>query len=77
MSKNKRSEIKYECISNPYHLKLLSYSLAQEGKHNDQGFPDSAYGMSKVGVTVMSIIQQRELDAKGAEDIVVNAVSRN
>ncbi|XP_005095566.1 carbonyl reductase [NADPH] 1 [Aplysia californica] len=46
---------------------------AKTEQHQAQGFPNSAYGMSKVGVTVMSIIQQRELDAKGAEDIVVNA----
>ncbi|XP_005106266.1 carbonyl reductase [NADPH] 1 [Aplysia californica] len=46
---------------------------AQNNKHVEEGFSDSAYGMSKVGVTVMSIIQQRELDEKGADDIVVNA----
>jgi len=46
---------------------------AQSGKHKEQGFSDSAYGMSKVGVTVMSIIHQRELDAQGKEDVVVNA----
>jgi len=48
---------------------------AQDGSHKDKGFSDSAYGMSKVGVTVMSIIQQREIDEKGgkADDIVVNA----
>lgn len=47
--------------------------LAQDDKHEAEGYPSSAYGMSKVGVTVMSMIQQRELDAQGAEDIVVNA----
>ncbi|XP_005095570.1 carbonyl reductase [NADPH] 1 [Aplysia californica] len=46
---------------------------AQTDQHQAQGFSNSSYAMSKVGVTVMSIIQQRELDAKGAEDIVVNA----
>ncbi|XP_059178429.1 carbonyl reductase [NADPH] 1-like [Physella acuta] len=47
--------------------------LAKDNKHQQAGFPDSAYGMSKIGVTVMSIIQQRELDKKGCQDIVVNA----
>ncbi|XP_059178425.1 carbonyl reductase [NADPH] 1-like [Physella acuta] len=47
--------------------------LAQDNKHQQAGFADTAYGMSKVGVTVMSMIQQRELDKKGCQDIVVNA----
>ncbi|KAI8761708.1 carbonyl reductase [NADPH] 1, partial [Biomphalaria glabrata] len=46
---------------------------AQNNKHREAGFANSAYGTSKIGVTVMSMIQQRELDAKGADDIVVNA----
>jgi len=46
---------------------------AGKGDHVKSGFSDSAYGMSKVGVTVMTIIQQRELDKKGNEDIVVNS----
>ncbi|KAK6173715.1 hypothetical protein SNE40_017121 [Patella caerulea] len=44
---------------------------AKAGKVSESGFPESAYGMSKVGVTVMAFIQQRELDSK--DDIVVNA----
>ena len=40
------------------------------------GYPDSAYGMSKVGVTVMTPIQQANIDAKrGGQDILINAVS--
>ncbi|GFR67722.1 carbonyl reductase [NADPH] 1 [Elysia marginata] len=46
---------------------------AQINKHLDEGFSNSSYGMSKVGVTVMSMIQQRDLDKRGADDIVVNA----
>ncbi|RUS78415.1 hypothetical protein EGW08_013829 [Elysia chlorotica] len=46
---------------------------AQNGTHQAEGFPESSYGMSKVGVTVMSMIQQREMDKKGADDIVINA----
>jgi len=48
-------------------------SAAKDGSHQQKGFSNSAYGMSKVGVTVMSIIQQRELDEAGKDDIVVNA----
>lgn len=47
--------------------------LAQTNKHLEAGFSDSSYGMSKVGMTVMTMIQQREFDKKGADDIVVNA----
>ncbi|CAG2210735.1 CBR1 [Mytilus edulis] len=46
---------------------------AQTDSHQKQGFASSAYGMSKVGVTVMSFIQQRELNSDPREDIVVNA----
>ncbi|CAG5124073.1 unnamed protein product [Candidula unifasciata] len=46
---------------------------AQDNTLDQEGFPQTAYGMSKIGVTVMSIIQQRQLDRQGKEDIVVNA----
>ncbi|GFN89748.1 carbonyl reductase [NADPH] 1 [Plakobranchus ocellatus] len=46
---------------------------AQKGTHKEEGFSDSCYGMSKIGVTVMSMIQQREMDKKGSQDIVINA----
>ena len=60
------------CFDNYFSLVC---SAAQDGSHQDKGFSNSSYGMSKVGVTVMSMIQQRELDAAGSDDIVVNAVS--
>uniref|UniRef100_A0A0B7ART3 carbonyl reductase (NADPH) n=2 Tax=Arion vulgaris TaxID=1028688 RepID=A0A0B7ART3_9EUPU len=37
-----------------------------------EGFPEMAYGVSKIGLTVMSLIQQKELDQQGKEDVVVN-----
>ncbi|XP_021378309.1 carbonyl reductase [NADPH] 1-like [Mizuhopecten yessoensis] len=46
---------------------------AKAGTHGDFGWPESAYGCSKIGVTVMSIIQQRELLKDARADIVVNA----
>ncbi|KAK3719843.1 hypothetical protein RRG08_040145 [Elysia crispata] len=45
----------------------------KNGTHKEEGFPETAYGVSKIGVTVMSLIQQREMDKKGADDIVINA----
>jgi len=46
---------------------------AKESTHSKHGFPNSAYGMSKVAVTAMSMVQQRQLDKDGRQDIVVNA----
>ncbi|XP_076446834.1 carbonyl reductase [NADPH] 1-like [Babylonia areolata] len=48
-------------------------SLAQTDSHQAAGWPDSAYGVSKIGVTVMSMVQQRQLDAAKKDDIIVNA----
>nr|KAG5702687.1 hypothetical protein BaRGS_013324 [Batillaria attramentaria] len=52
-------------------------NLAKEGKHEAAGWPSSAYGVSKIGVTVMSFIQQRQFDAEKREDIIVNAIFIN
>lgn len=47
---------------------------AKAGVHKEQGWADSAYGVSKIGVTLLSAIQQRDIDAdKTRTDIVVNA----
>ncbi|CAL1532446.1 unnamed protein product [Lymnaea stagnalis] len=46
---------------------------AKVNKHLEAGFCGSSYFLSKIGVTVMSMIQQREIDSQGANDIVVNA----
>ena len=53
---------------------VVCFSDAKAGIHLDKGWPNSCYGVSKVGVTVMSIIQQREFDSD-SKDLVVNAVS--
>ncbi|KAI0210438.1 Carbonyl reductase [NADPH] 3 [Lamellibrachia satsuma] len=45
----------------------------KNGVHEVNGWPSSAYGVSKIGVTVMTPIQQAELDAdKTRSDLVVN-----
>lgn len=46
---------------------------AKNGTHETKGYPSSAYGMSKVGVSVLSEIQHRQLSADPREDILVNA----
>lgn len=47
---------------------------AQKGEHEAQGWPKTAYGSSKVGVTVLSRIQARVLDETRAGDgILLNA----
>ena len=46
------------------------------GEFESKGWPNSAYGVSKIGVTTMSSIQQREFDKETARtDILVNSVS--
>uniref|UniRef100_A0A023GHC5 carbonyl reductase (NADPH) n=1 Tax=Amblyomma triste TaxID=251400 RepID=A0A023GHC5_AMBTT len=47
---------------------------AKEGKNKEKGWGQSAYNASKVGVTVLSFIQQREFNEDPREDLVVNAV---
>ncbi|CAI9574907.1 unnamed protein product [Staurois parvus] len=47
---------------------------AKKGIHKDQGWADSAYGTSKIGVTVLSRIQARQLkETRKGEGIVLNA----
>lgn len=47
---------------------------AEEGKHESLGWPNSAYNVSKVGVSKLTFIQQAAFDKNGPEDVVVNAV---
>lgn len=61
---------RYISIKNTY----LKFSATKEDKHQSLGFPNSAYGMSKVSLTAASFVQQRILQAdKSRPDIVVNA----
>ncbi|XP_021941630.1 carbonyl reductase [NADPH] 1-like [Zootermopsis nevadensis] len=47
---------------------------ATEGKHQQDGWPNSAYSVSKVAVSALTFIQQHAFDADPREDLVVNAV---
>jgi carbonyl reductase 1 len=47
----------------------------RSGQHIEKGWPTTAYGMSKVALTALSFIQQRQFNSdKTREDIIVNAV---
>ncbi len=54
-------------------------SLAKSGKHQEKGWPNSAYSASKVGVSALTAIQQRAFDDEeeeggGRHDVAVNHV---
>lgn len=51
------------------------FSDVKAGNHEAKGWPNTAYGVSKLGVTVMTYIQQAEMDKDDREDLVVNSVS--
>lgn len=51
-----------------------AFSAAKLGNHQAEGWPNSAYSVSKVGVSALSFIQQRAFDADPREDLVVNSV---
>ncbi|CAN7997392.1 unnamed protein product [Ixodes hexagonus] len=47
---------------------------SKDGVNVENGWGRSAYNISKVGVTVLSFIQQRDFDKDPRSDLVVNAV---
>uniref|UniRef100_I3IZC7 carbonyl reductase (NADPH) n=2 Tax=Oreochromis niloticus TaxID=8128 RepID=I3IZC7_ORENI len=47
---------------------------AKKGEHKERGWPDTAYGVSKIGVTVLSMIHARRLTKERPNDgILLNA----
>jgi carbonyl reductase 1 len=52
---------------------FFSSRKAKQNSHQDNGYPNSAYGMSKLALIAASLIQQRIFDEKSNKDIVVNA----
>ncbi|KAM3934653.1 carbonyl reductase [NADPH] 1-like [Leptodactylus fuscus] len=47
---------------------------AKNGDHQEKGWANTAYGMSKIGVTVLSKIQARQLkESRKGEGIILNA----
>ncbi|XP_056021847.1 carbonyl reductase [NADPH] 1-like isoform X1 [Ostrea edulis] len=73
------NEVKEKFLNTKLTTKELSglmkdfIQAAKNGNHTSKGYPDSAYGMSKVGVSVLSEIQHRQLSADPREDVIVNA----
>ncbi|XP_063244170.1 carbonyl reductase [NADPH] 1-like [Bacillus rossius redtenbacheri] len=55
-------------------LMLEFVEAAKRGDHTKLGWGNSAYAVSKVGVSALSFIQQRAFDKDPREDLVVNAV---
>jgi Dehydrogenases with different specificities (related to short-chain alcohol dehydrogenases) len=51
-----------------------AFRAAKSGNHQAEGWSNSAYQVSKVGVSALSFIQQRAFDSDPREDLVVNAV---
>jgi len=49
---------------------------AQKGTHTEHGYPNTAYGVSKIGVTVLTIIQARQLQKQEKNTILVNCCCR-
>lgn len=46
---------------------------AQDDRAKEMGFDKFPYGMSKIGVTLMSAIQQKMFDEHGPDDVIVNS----
>lgn len=55
-------------------LCILIFSAAKLGTHLRDGWSNSAYAISKIGVSALAGIQQAMFDADPRRDIVVNAV---
>ena len=45
----------------------------QDGHHTERGWPNTAYGTSKVGMTALTKVYAREAVRLGKEDVLVNA----
>ncbi|UJR35959.1 hypothetical protein I4U23_028700 [Adineta vaga] len=75
----KSNEIRHNLISPNATIETVSDILsdfiqkAKQNSHEENGYPNSAYGMSKVALTAATFIQQRLFDEKPQRDIVVNA----
>ncbi|TRY78303.1 hypothetical protein TCAL_01717 [Tigriopus californicus] len=64
-------ELKIEKLEELMHDFVAS---AKAGNHAEKGWPNSTYSVSKVGVSALSRIQQREFNLDSDSDYVVNHV---
>ncbi|XP_052826023.1 carbonyl reductase [NADPH] 3 isoform X2 [Octopus bimaculoides] len=77
-SKDLREKFTSNALTMPQLVNLMAQFVTdmKNGDYKAKGWPSffhTIYGVSKIGVTTMSIIQQKVLDSEGKEDIVVNA----
>ena len=57
-------------------LLLMLWRDVKAGRHIEVGWPQTAYGVSKIGVTLMTPILQKEIEGdKSRPDIVINSVN--
>jgi len=49
-------------------------TAANDGDHESKGWPNSTYIVSKIGVSALTCIQQRQLDQDPRPDLIVNCV---
>lgn len=62
-------------FSNTAYIKFIPYSDVKLGKYAEEGWCTSAYAVSKVGLSALSIIQQRMFDKESSNrDIAINHV---
>lgn len=55
---------------------MIYFSSAKDGTVQEKGWPEYSYGVTKIGVTLMTYVHQKELNKdQSRPDIVVNAVS--
>jgi len=72
-----REKLASDSLSEQQLVELMDefVDLAKRGEHFKNGWPNSAYKVSKVGVSALSRIQQRSIDKeRGEDDIVINHV---
>ena len=54
---------------------FVIYSDTKAGTHKEEGWANSCYGTTKIGVTLMTPIQQKVMDEDNSRpDIVINCV---
>ena len=53
--------------------KVKNFRAANEGNHKAEGWPESTYAVSKVALSALTRIQQRNFDKDPREDLVVNS----
>jgi len=78
--KVKGEEIKKTLASEDLSMETLDKLMknfeetAKAGTHNEHGWPNVAYFVSKIGVSALSRVQQKMMDKDPRDDIVVNFV---